>query len=313
MATQPKTLQRSQIWDSRRYWPLIHAVILSATASSLALGAPKSARVLALNKTNGIPLASAWLWRTEDAAAGAGVVAGDALYFIEDRQILKSLELRTGKLQWETKLAEPVANTPVVGVGVVLVYSRDHLWAYATTSGRKMWDAAPPAQNGTPGQNVTWSLSETERPVIGEGKVFLCSNRRVVGLDAGNGTLVWSYTDVLIRERQTPIVERDRLYLRTTDAEMPWACLSTEAGLFMSDNGETLRRETPHPAPETKPSASRIAISPDRRMLTLTARRSSWKYQAPAPFTIAGIIGETPNAVCIQIVETPSAAVGMKK
>jgi hypothetical protein len=41
--------------------------------------------------------------------------------------------------------------------------------------------------------------------------------------------------------------------------------------------------------------------------VTLGARR--WSYRAPAPFTIAGVVGETSNVLCVQIVaDAPMAA-----
>src|SRR5579862_271231 len=109
MATAKKTLQHQQIWNSRRYLTLIHAAVLSAAASSMALGAPKSAKIVALNKTNGSPILSAWLWRSENAASGTGVLAGNTLYFVQDQHLLRALDVPTGKLRWEAKLAEPVA------------------------------------------------------------------------------------------------------------------------------------------------------------------------------------------------------------
>src|SRR2546428_624652 len=110
MSTQSKTLQREYIWNSRRYRTLIHAVVLSATASSMALAASKSAKVVAVEKAKGTPIFSAWLWRSESAAAGTGVVADDALFFVEDQRPLRSLDVRSGKLLWEAKLAEPISN-----------------------------------------------------------------------------------------------------------------------------------------------------------------------------------------------------------
>src|SRR5439155_18884130 len=101
MATASKIIQRQQIWKSRRYLTLIHAAVLSAAASSMALGAPKSAKIVALNKANGSPILSAWLWRSESAASGTGVLSGNALYFIQDQHLLRSLDVATGKLRWE--------------------------------------------------------------------------------------------------------------------------------------------------------------------------------------------------------------------
>jgi outer membrane protein assembly factor BamB len=309
MIRSNRTSQRNITWNSRRYFTLIHSTLLFSAASTLVFAAPKSAKIVALDKATGKTITSAWLWRSQ-AAGGAGVISGDVVLFIEDGKLLKSLNTRTGKLQWQVELATVIPNPPVVGTQKVLVYKRDEIWAYSLMEGRLIWRTQlPPAEPG-------WSLSADEPPVVAEtvlseGGIYLCNHRRVLALSGKSGSPLWLYSEASLCEKQTPVLEDEYLYLRTTNPGQPWQCLSTTDGLVITPDGHVntvggfapARVETTGLEEET-----RKTLSPDRRTLTVSTGGRVWKFQAPASFSIAGIIGETPNAVCIQIVSTDRPA-----
>jgi hypothetical protein len=300
MRKEQARFQPQHLWNSRRYFPLIHAVVLSATTSSVALAAPKSAKMVAINKVTGKAVASAWLWRAEGTASGTGVIAEDAVVFVEDQQWLKSIDLRSGKVRWQVKLEWPVAFTPVAGEEIVLAYTHDRIWAYRLADGKRLWHASLSADGSE------WALSEQVRPVIGDDMIFVCSGKRVAGMRAYSGEMQWMYEHTHIREKQTPVIDLDRIFVRTTNPSNPWMALTPTDGLFLERGGQ--QHDGPRPErptlPSDAPSEYRMTISPDRRTLTVTKGRRSWKYRVAAPFTIAGVIGESEEAICIQIVES---------
>jgi hypothetical protein len=305
MTRQPKKLHRLLNWNSYRYLPLVHAAVLSAALSSAAFAAPKSAKLVSIRKADGKAVAAAWLWRSESTATGGAAIIGDNAVFVEDQQTLKSMDLATGKVRWQAKLEMPIAFTPVANETLALVYTRDQVWAYSLDKGTRLW-RSDLTQTGSP-----WSLSDQVRPVAGDDLIFLCSGRQVACLLAHDGAIHWMYESQKIRPGQMPVVEMDRVFVRTTDRGQPWLALNFADGLPAGEGGQS--EEGPPPVPSAAALAttpgSRRTISADRRSLTVFRGRRSWKYQATAPFTIAGVIGETDDAICIQIVDrTPTPA-----
>jgi hypothetical protein len=303
MTRQQRKLPRPLNWNSYRYLTLVHAAVLSAALSSAAFAAPKSARIVTLRKADGKALAAAWLWHSESTAAGGAAIIGDTIVFVEDQQTLKSMDLATGKVRWQAKLETPVVNTPVANETLTLVYTRDQIWAYSLDKGTRLW-RSDLTETGS-----TWSLSDKVRPVAGEDMIFLCSGQHVACLLAHDGAIHWMYESAKLRSGQMPVVEMDRVYVRTTDRGQPWLALNFADGLPDGDDG--IMPDGPPPAPSVAAPAtapgSRRTISADRRTLTVFRGRRSWKYQAAAPFTIAGVIGETDDAICIQLVDRSPA------
>lgn len=290
-------------WNSYRYLTLVHAAVLSAALSSAAFAAPKSAKLVSLRKTDGKAVATAWLWRNEGTATGGAAIFGDRAVFVEDQQTLKALDLKTGKVEWQAKLEQPIAFTPVANEALTLVYTRDQVWAYSLDKGTRLW-RSDLTVTGSP-----WNLSEQVRPVAGDDLIFLCSGKQVASLLAHDGAIHWMYESQKIRPGQMPVVEMDRVFVRTNDRAQPWLALNFADGLPAGEGGQS--EEGPPPAPSAAALAtitgSRRTISTDRRTLTVFRGRRSWKYQVVAPYTISGVIGETDDAICIQIVDRTAA------
>jgi len=108
----------------------------------------------------------------ESSTGGVITVAGGFSEYGSDGVVLQE---RLSAAAW-------AANTPVIGAEMALVYTRDHLWAFAIATGGSMWDAK--AAYG----DAAWSLSEAQRPVSGDRNVFLCSRRNVTALKAADGS-----------------------------------------------------------------------------------------------------------------------------
>src|SRR5437870_8998564 len=101
------------------------------------------------------------------------------------------------------------------------------------------------------------SLPELQRPVIGDGRIFSLSGHTMLAVNAADGSLEWAAGDDLVRERQTPLLEDGRLYLRTTSREFPWECYATEDGSPIRDEyGDYLtpRSVRPYAAKESAPA-----------------------------------------------------------
>jgi PQQ-like domain len=303
MTRKEKKLHRSFNGNSYRYLTLVHTALLSAALSSAAFAAPKSAKLVSVRKSDGKAVAAAWLWHSESSATGGAAIIGDNAVFVEDQQTLKSMDLATGKVRWQAKLEMPITFTPVANETLALVYTGDQIWAYSLDNGTRLWHSDL-TQTGNP-----WSLSDQLRPVPGDDMIFLSSGRQVACLLAHNGAIHWMYASQKIRPGQMPVVEMDRVFIRTTDRGQPWLALNFADGLPAGEGGQSEEGPPPPPAaaaPATPPG-SRRKISTDRRTLTVSHGRRSWKYRPGAPFTIAGVIGETDDAICIQIVDRTAA------
>jgi len=304
MTQKQSKFPRPRNWNSYRYLTLVHAAVLSAALSGTAFAAPKSAKLISIRKTDGQAVATAWLWHSENTATGSAALSGETALFVEDQQTLKAMDVTTGKVRWQTKLEAPIVNTPVANETFALVYTRDQVWAYSLDKGDRLWKTDL-TETGS-----AWSLSDQLRPVAGDEMVFLCSGQRIACLLGTDGSIHWMYESKKLRSNQTPVVEVDRVYVRTNDREQPWLALNFADGLPAGEGGQS--EEGPPPVPSltalSPAGQDRRTISADRRTLTIFRGRRSWKYQVTAPYTIAGIIGETDDTLCIQIVDRTAPA-----
>jgi hypothetical protein len=292
----------------RRWLPALWAAAVALAAGS-AEAAPISGRLMVLRKTTGAPLASAMLWRTAEGATsgagGAAAVAGSWAFYIEDGHTLCGLNLITRKVGWSTRLQAPTRFAPMAAGGLVLVHDGGTLWAYTATTGRMAWEL--PMQEL--GEN--WQLSETTEAVMGEGRVFVCADGKILAIDPEKGQPIWANRNASMAAHPTPVLVQGYLYVRSAADAEHWTRFTTEDGMPAPDEDAHGSAVADPLATLRKAPAARVTVSADKRSLTVVQDKTRWTFRAPVPFTISGVVGETANLICVQLVaNAPVAAQG---
>jgi outer membrane protein assembly factor BamB len=292
----------------RRWLPALWAGGLALAVGS-AQAAPISSRLVVLRKSTGVPMTNVVLWHTaEGATSGAGgsaAVAGCWAFYIEEGNTLCGLNLLSGKVLWNTRLSAPARFAPLAAGNLVLVHDGETLWAYTNTTGRLAWEL--------PMQEVgeKWQLSEATEVTMADGHLFLCTESKILAIDAEKGQPIWANRNAPMAAPATPVAVGGYLYVRSTADADGWARFTVEEGMPATDEDA---HGTPATDPQSalrKPAAASVSVSADRRSLTVIQGKTRWTYRSPAPFTIAHVIGETSNLLCVQLIaEAPVAARG---
>lgn len=281
------------------FWAGALALIVGAAEAT-----PVASRLVALRKPSGTPLASVMLWRSAEGAAGTPVVRGNRAYFIEDGRRLCAWNLVTGKVAWRTPLPAATRFAPTVVGSLVLVYGPHSLHAFTASTGRLVWSFSLLEL----GEN--WSLTEKTQFASADGRLFICSREILLAMDLNNGQPIWATRNNRQAEVPTPVVLGQFLYVRSADRAEPWM-------RYLAADGTDARDETtygprdPNPTRAIRKSpASRAVVSSDRKTLLLLIGNRRLTYQAPAPFTIAAVVGETSGVLCVQLVAHGPDALG---
>jgi hypothetical protein len=278
----------------RRWHPAAWAAVL-ALAVGAADAAPISSRLVALKKSTGAPLASHFLWRSADGAAGKPAISGNWAYFVEDGKTLCGLNLSTGKIAWKTPLAAPTRFAPLVLGQRVLVFDSETLFAYTATTGRVTWMRALRELGDE------WLITEKTRFTHFHGRLFVCSALALLAVDLETGEPIWA-TRRKHAEDPAPFVSGRFLYVRSAADPKEWARFLVEDGTDARDEGIYGPMEANPGRLTKKAAASRIFLSSDRRSMTMLVGSRRVTYRAPEPFTISGVVGETSGVVCLQLV-----------
>jgi hypothetical protein len=289
-----------RIGGLRRWHPAAWAAVLGLVVGA-ADAAPVSSRLVALRKANGAPLATHSLWRTADGAAGKPAVAGNWAYFIEEGKTLCGLNLTTGKVAWRASLAAPTRFAPIAVGRLVLAYDAGTLAAYTGTTGRRAWTLS------THDLGDEWAMSEKTRFAWLPDTLFVCSARALLAVDLVKGEPRWA-TRRTHAEDTSPVVSGRFLYVRSAVDASEWMRYLVEDG---TDARDEARFGAMDPDPSRlvkKAAASRVFLSSDRRSMTMLVGSRRVTYRAPEPFTIEGVLGETPGVVCVQLVAHSPAA-----
>jgi outer membrane protein assembly factor BamB len=297
MQSVPKSFR-----GTRRWLPALWAGVI-ALAMGSAEAAPISGRLVALRKATGTPFADVSIWRTAEGATGSAAVGGCWAFYIEDGQTLCALNLISGKKPWSTRLKAPVSFPPLACGSLALVHDGTTLWAYTNTTGRLMWEL--------PMQDIgeKWELDGTVQGVLAEGRLYLCAGSKILAVDAGTGQPIWANHSVAMAASPTPTVAAGYLYVRSAADPATWVRFTADEGMPAPDENAPSKSAAVAPPATPTPSATRVTLAADRRSVTVTLGTRRWSYRAPAPFTIAGVIGETSNVLCVQLVaESPLAA-----
>lgn len=292
----------------RRWLPALWAGALALAVGS-AQAAPISSRLVVLRKSTGVPMTNVVLWHTaEGATSGAGgsaAVAGCWAFYIEEGNTLCGLNLLSGKVLWNTRLSAPARFAPLAAGNLVLVHDGETLWAYTNTTGRLAWEL--------PMQEVgeKWQLSEATEVTMADGHLFLCTESKILAIDAEKGQPIWANRNAPMAAPATPVAVGGYLYVRSTADAAGWARFTVEEGMPATDEDA---HGTPATDPQSalrKPAAASVSVSADRRSLTLIQGKTRWTYRSPAPFAIAHVVGETSNLLCVQLIaEAPVAVRG---
>jgi PQQ-like domain len=294
MQSIPKGARVARRWQTALWAGAVALAVGSAEA------APISSRLVVLRKTTGTSLASVMLWRTAEGAtngaSGGAAVAGSWAFYIEGGHTVCGLNLISGKVLWSTRLTAPTRFAPLAAGSLVLVHDGGTLWAYTSTTGRLAWELSM--------QEVDekWQLSEATEAVVAGGHLFLCGDNKIMAIDPEKGQPVWANRNAPMAARPTPVVVGGYLYVRSAVDSANWARFTIEDGMPASDEDA---HGSPVPDPQSavrKPPAARVTLSADRRSLTVIQDKGRWTYSAPMPFTIGGVIGETGNLLCVQLV-----------
>lgn len=293
---------------SRRWLPALWAGALALAVGS-AQAAPISSRLVVLRKSTGAPMKNVVLWHTAEGATsgvgGSAAVAGCWAFYIEEGYTLCGLNLISGKVLWNTRLSAPVRFAPVAAGNLVFVHDGETLWAYSNTTGRLMWEL--------PMQEVgeKWQLSEAIEAAMAEGHLFLCAESKILAIDAEKGQPIWANRNAPMAAPAKPVVIGGYLYVRSAADATTWARFTTEDGLPGFDEDAHGTPATDPQSAVRKPAAAQVSVAADRRSLTVTQGKTRWTYRSPAPFTIARVVGETSNLLCVQLIaEAPVAARG---
>jgi hypothetical protein len=282
----------------RRWRPVLWAGALALVVGA-AEAAPVSSRLVALRKATGAPLATVTLWRSAEGAGGKPIVSGPWAYFVEDGKALCGLSLVSGKIAWRAALPSSTPFAPILVGPLVVACTNDSLYAYRGTTGHLVWSFA------LQDLNMGWSLTEKTEFAVGSGRLFICAADMIVGLQADNGQPLWA-TRTRQAEHPRPVVSGRFLYVRTADPDEPWSRRLVADGTDARDEGiygamEADPERGAKPAPVTS-----ALLTADGKSLTATVGKRRMTYRAPAPFTIAGVVGETPGVLCLQLVaESP--------
>ena len=120
-----------------------------------------------------------WRGRSATASMSSPVVTGEAIYFINSRGVIRSLELDSGRSRWATRLASAAWATPIVNGDRVYVFGTDGVASVFAA------DAAEPLEFA---RN---SLSVSER-VYGvaavDGALLVRTGRELIRIGRGGGT-----------------------------------------------------------------------------------------------------------------------------
>jgi len=143
-----------------------------------------------------------WHWQRTKAvtgvAAGAAnrgaAIAGDRVFMATDNAHLVALDRSTGKLLWDTTMADwqqnyngtgaplPVGNMIVAGIAGGDAGARGFIAAYAQDTGKELWRTWTVPQRGEPGSE-TWQGDGIDHP---SGATWMTGS-----YDAGLDTIFW--------------------------------------------------------------------------------------------------------------------------
>jgi len=174
--------------------------------------------------------------------AGGGLAFDDGKLFASTGfgEVL-ALDPATGKELWRQKVSVPIINAPVANGGRVFVSAQDnHLYAFAESNGRQLWDQRGIAES-------SGILESTSVAVAGEFLLAPYTSGEIYALRVQNGRMAWS--DMLTRSHGVtalseiddiagrPVVDRDLVFAISHSGVMAAIQIETGDRLWSRDLG----------------------------------------------------------------------------